>query len=148
MNNGKLTLLSRPGSRTSANRRETTEMMQQDMDELTAKLGFLCRTWRRIRRKKHTEAISVMAKMNYKIYANIGFTRRSTQRYVVLLDTGDGSSFIRKEFIPTNMWNRIKPSCNLNVHTSGNISLAVEVGNRVEILNFNFVDRLAANIYY
>lgn len=77
-----------------------------------------------------------MAKRNYKVYTNIGFTRRAIRRYAVVLDNGAGSSLIRKDFIPTKMWNRIKPTNNINVmednnrkvHTSGTIKLAVEIG--------------------
>lgn len=95
-----------------------------------------------------------MVRRNYKIHANIGFTRRFTQRYAVVLDTGAASSFIRKDVIPQRMWNKINTSRNLNfrdarkrkVHTSGTIDLAVEVGDRVEVVNFNVVERIAINV--
>lgn len=67
--------------------------------------------------------------------------------YVLVLDTEVVSSFIQKAFISIIMWDKIKPSPNINlrnvnnrnVHKSGTINLAAEIGNLVEIINFNIV---------
>lgn len=93
-----------------------------------------------------------MAKRNYKIYANIGFIRQATQRYVVVLDTVTGSSFIRKDVILTNMWGKIssrnfvRDANKHNLHTSRTINIDVEIEKRVKIINFNVVEILATNI--
>lgn len=117
-------------------------------------LGLLCRVWRRTKRKADPEAILVMARRTYKIYANIRLARRATKPYAVALDTGAASSFIRKDVISQRMWNLIKTSKRLNVrdannckvHTSGTIALTVEVRNRVEVVNFIVVEQLATNV--
>lgn len=63
-------------------------------------VGQLCRLWRRAKRQFfHSENIFVLARHNYKVYANLGFTGPVTTRCVIILDTGAGSSFIPKDVI-------------------------------------------------
>lgn len=70
------------------------------------------------------------------------------------MDTGARASFIWKDVIPNNILNIIKTSRNVNVldennskaHTSGTDNLTVEVGNIVQIVNLNVVERFATNI--
>lgn len=70
---------------------------------------------------------------------------------MVLLETRAGSSFIRKDVIPAKVWNKIKPSRNVNVrdannrklHTNGTIKLFFEVENKVALVTVNIVEHLA-----
>ena len=50
-----------------------------------------------------------MARRNYQVHAYLGVSSRSLQRFVTILDTGTGSSYIRKSVIPTNIYNKIQP---------------------------------------
>lgn len=45
------------------------------------------------------ETVFVMGRRNYKVYGNLGFNRRLTRPYAVIMDTRAGSSFIRKEVL-------------------------------------------------
>lgn len=94
-----------------------------------------------------------MAKRHDKTYGNIRFSRKTTEQYVVLLDTAAWSSFIRKDD-PYKYVGKIKLSCNLNVrdannrkmNTRGTINLSIEVGNRFEMVKFKVVEALVTNI--
>lgn len=67
------------------------------------------------------------------------------------MDTSARLSFIRKDVIPNKIWNRIKQSNNNNVrdgnkhkfHNNGTI--AVEIVDGVEMINFNVVERPEIN---
>lgn len=71
-----------------------------------------------------------------------------------MLDSRAGYSFIGKDVITTKLWSKVKPSRNVNVrdagnhkvHTSGTINIAVKIGNNVEMVTFNVVERLSTNI--
>lgn len=107
-----------------------------------------------VRLNPHQNTKYIMENRSSKIYANLGFTSRSTKRYVVLLDTEAESSYIRKYVILTKSWNKIKPSPNINVqdannrkvNTSGTINIAVEIGNKVEMVTLNVVKHLATDL--
>ena len=55
------------------------------------------------------DTVFVMVRRNYKVYANLGITRRQTRRYSMILDTGAGSSFIRKDVLHEKAWKLIRP---------------------------------------
>ena len=61
-----------------------------------------------------------MARRNYKVYANLGITRRDARRFAVVLDTGAESSFIGKDVIDREMWDRIRPSKKVNIRDANN----------------------------
>ena len=96
-----------------------------------------------------------MAKRNYKIAAYLGLSRKSTARFVVVLDTGAGSSFIRKSLLTHELQKSIQPlteeynvkdANNRRITIEGTINLAVQVGTRFEIVKFNVVERLGTDV--
>ena len=101
------------------------------------------------------DTVFVMVRRNYKVYANLGITRRQTRRYSVILDTGAGSSFIRKDVLHEKAWKLIRPdpspiktkdANNRPIQPVGVVSLAVDIGGRVEVINFKVVERLAVPV--
>ena len=96
-----------------------------------------------------------MARRNYKIAAYIGLHKFSLVRFIVVLDTRAGSSFIRQALVPESNRNHIKPLDNQfkvndanrrRVVIAGTIKLTVQVGKRREVVKFNFVDRLITDV--
>lgn len=96
-----------------------------------------------------------MAKRNYKVHANIGLTQRSTRRFVTVLDTGAGPSFIRRDALPdkiepflrkTQSPSKIVDANKRRVEIEGTIDLSVELGGRIESVRFNVVPRLAVEV--
>ena len=96
-----------------------------------------------------------MAKRNYKIHADIGITRRATRRFVAVLDTGAGPSFIRRDVLPEDIgaFIRKEPTApkiidanKRKVEIDGVIDLSVNIGGRVETVRFNVVPRLAVDV--
>ena len=101
------------------------------------------------------ETVFIMARRNYKIAAYIGLHKSSLARFVVVLDTGAGSSFIRQALIPESHRKLIKPldsefnvkdANNRRVVITGTINLAVQVGTRQDVVKFNVVERLGTDI--
>lgn len=81
----------------------------------------------------------MLGKRNYKVYANIGLTVRSTRRLVVTLDTGSGSSFIRlrqsiqamgKEILPLKNQPSIHNVSEKIIPMVGTIDLMVKNGDQ------------------
>ena len=147
-------ILSRPHSRLSPNPR-TILASSKSHPTTSTNDGFLARPWKRITRRHAPEAIYVFAKRNYKVHANLCITRRNTRSFVTVLDTGAGSSFIRKDIIPQSHWPliqilreavQIRDAGNRTVNVAGRITLAVELGNHVEALSFYVVGRLSTQV--
>ena len=89
-------------------------------------IGTLKRPWRRVIRRKQPEVIFTLAKRNYKVYANLVFTRRHTRRFEAILDTGAGLSFIRKDTLPETHWSLIRPLREaIRVKDAGNRSVKI-----------------------
>ena len=106
-------------------------------------LSVLRRPWRRVRRPRWTDCVFVLAKRNYKVHAVIRPTRRQTPLFEAILDTGAGSSLIRKDALPEKIWClirpiregvRIKDAGNRNVRIAGKITLIVILDHRVETI--------------
>ena len=115
-------------------------------------IGILARPWQRIKKKTDPETLFVLAKRNYKVHAYLGITARATTQYVVILDTGAGSSFIRHSSLPPGADKRIKPlrssvkikdANNRSINVIGTVNLTCEMGSRREIVTFYVVERLA-----
>jgi len=96
-----------------------------------------------------------MAKRNYKIHADIGITRRFTKRFVAVLDTGAGPSFIKRNVLPHGINHLLRKSTSetkivdaneRQVEVDGVIELSVIIGGRVESVQFNVVPRLAVDV--
>jgi len=150
-------ILTRPLSRNAtdprANQSDSTSTNGNDPTNFL--LGLLQRPWKRVTKFDEPETVFVMVRRNYKVYANLGITRRQTRRYSVILDTGAGSSFIRKDVLHERAWKLIRPdpspltttdANNRQIQPLGIISLAVDIGGRVEVINFKVVERLAVPV--
>lgn len=118
-------------------------------------LGILQRRWWRVKRSEEPETLFVMVKRNYKIYANIGFNRRSTRRFTAVLNTGAGPSFIRNDVLPERTWNCIQAGAPENVILDKNnrlvnffgfIDLFVDIFSRSKLVWFNLVECFAASV--
>lgn len=59
------------------------------------RIGFFNGPWRHIKFETEPEAVFVLAKNNYKVYANIGYTISTTKRFDVVFDTEASSGFIK-----------------------------------------------------
>ncbi len=97
----------------------------------------------------------ILAKRNYKVHAYLGLTSKRTTRFTVVLDTGAGSSFIRKDCLPPDVQKLIKPlhsavkikdANNRRVNLVGRINLVCQIGTRSEIVTFYVAERLATTV--
>lgn len=78
-----------------------TKPLEQSSFQLNSdESGFLQRPCLRVKRKSDPEAVFVLAKYNYKVYAIIGQTIRLTKIFGVIIYTGADSMFIRLCEIP------------------------------------------------
>lgn len=96
-----------------------------------------------------------MAKINYQVHAYIGVSSRALQRFVTIIGTVAGSSYIRKSIIPTQLLKKIQQltrqsdvlDANIKrVQIDGNINFACRVGTRAEIVYFNVVEKLGKEV--
>ena len=97
----------------------------------------------------------MLARRNYKVYADLGISTRVTTRHLSVLDTGAGSSFIRRSDLPPNADKRIvKLDAKMRVRDANNrllpivgkVALFVRLGSRLERITFYVSDRLAAPV--
>lgn len=118
-------------------------------------LGILQRPCRPVKKHEEPEPVFVMVRRNCKVYVNIEFSRRSNRRLATILETGSGSSYIRKDVLPESIWNRIKLTTNnvrihdantRSVHVDDTIDPFVDIGGSVETISFNVVERLATKV--
>ena len=86
--------------------------------------------------------------------AYIGRMRQAVRTFASTVDTGAGSSFIRRSAIPENLENEIHPLTepgrvkDVNKRTLqilGTIALQCQVGTRADIVTFYVVERLATS---
>ena len=77
------------------------------------------------------------------------------RRYVTILDTGAGSSYVRKDILPDKIMPligplkttiNIKDAGNKRVDISGSIDLTVQLGTRQEVIQFYVVERLSTDV--
>ena len=61
------------------------------------------RPWYRVKRRECPEKILVVARKNYKVYADIGPTIGLMSRVLSVLDTGAGPNLVRKSELPAGM---------------------------------------------
>lgn len=99
-------------------------------------LPILKRPWRRIKKHDGPEPVFVTVRRNWKVCASIRFSRRTSKRFVTILNTVSGPSFIRKDALHGTTWNKIKPTVdnfrisddnNRSVHLYGTIDLVVYI---------------------
>lgn len=97
----------------------------------------------------------VLAKRNYKIYANLGLKVRSTKRFVIILGTETSNSFNRVNEIPPSMGHKIKKLdkawniCNDNGSTGPLLgTIDVQIGTSTEFVTLLVTDRFANPVMF
>ena len=97
----------------------------------------------------------ILAKRNYKVYANVRMSTKNMQRFVAILDTGAGSSFIRQDELPQHMQKNIEPlqqqvyiknATEKPVPIAGTIRLSVQIGAKTEEVQFLVAEELSTAI--
>lgn len=104
--------------------------------------------------ESNPEADFVWTNLNYKLYANIGQNVQKKIRFVVVLDTGAGSNFIRLYELSEAMINIKRPNDVPNVKkvtgkalsVVGTIEIVVKIYTRTHIVNFLNMGRLATSL--
>ena len=95
-----------------------------------------------------------LSRQNYKIRAYIGTSTRALVQYIIVLDTGAGSSFVKKEALSPEVFKTMKPlpeqvrvrdANNRRLNILGTVELNVQIGNRQDKVNFYVVERLATD---
>ena len=119
------------------------------------KIGILQRSWIPKFDKSCPEATFVMKRKNYRVYAYIGSGAHHLKRILAVLDTGAGSSFIRKRILPGEIIQKIKPhlvrsnvrdASNRRVQISGTVNLIVKIGMRKQSVRFYVVENLGTDV--
>ncbi len=96
-----------------------------------------------------------MKRQNYRVHAYVGRSSKALTRMTVVIDTGAGSSFIRKDTLPDSIQSAIQPyhlrsnirdANNRRVQIAGTVKLAVRIGHTTDNINFNVVERLGTEV--
>lgn len=120
-------------------------------------MGILQPPWKRVKKHEEKETVFVMVRRNYKVSANIGFSKHTTRRFAKIIDIGLGPSFVRKDILPQTVWInintsnngvRIPDANNRYVPFDGTIDLVVNIVGRgsMEIVSFNVVEILLTQV--
>ena len=96
----------------------------------------------------------IMARRNYKVYADLGLTPEFLAKQLAVLDTGAGPNFIHKDALPLGYERFLKqgPPPNIvdanrrPIAVNGVIHLCVQLGTRLVKLAFYVCERLAAPV--
>ena len=81
----------------------------------------------------------LFSRQNYKIRAYIGTSAKALIQYITVLDTGVGSSFVKKEALSMEVLKTMKPlreqvrvrdANNRRLNILGTVELNVRIGNR------------------
>lgn len=96
----------------------------------------------------------IMARRNYKVYADIGSSKSLLSRRLAVLDTGAGPNFIRLSELQSDEQARIQEACLPDIRDAnkrpikslGTIKLVVQLGNHVVMLPFIVCTTLAAPV--
>ena len=108
-----------------------------------------------MKRHIYPETVFILARRNYKVYANIGQTLRNTERFVAVLDTGSTSSTIELSELPIDVRPKIRSLDIQNdiLHASGKalpikgtIRVYVNVVKGEEIVKFYVAEKLATPV--
>ncbi|CAN8071373.1 unnamed protein product, partial [Agarophyton chilense] len=117
-------------------------------------LGVLRRPWIRIRNNRIPDRVLVMAKRNYKVYADLGLHTQFMVRHLTVLDTGAGPNFIVESLLPPPLRSIIRSETvpdvldanNNPLKTAGVIDLVIRLGRMVVKLTFIVCRSLAAPV--
>lgn len=110
------------------------------------------RPWRRFKQGSGTEAVMAMSRRNYKVYADMGITSRSTLRVCAVLDTGAGPNFVHRDKLPKGHAQirrgetpLINDANGRPVNIVGTVSLYVRFGSYVVKCDFYVCEHLATS---
>lgn len=79
-----MTILKRPKRSSDPLRSpQSNQITIEDTDQIL-RVGMLQRAWQKIKMKSETETVFVLAKRNYKVYANAGLTRHAISRLLTV----------------------------------------------------------------
>ena len=96
----------------------------------------------------------ILSRQNYKIRAYIGTSAKALIQYITVLDTGAGSSFVKKATLSLEVLKtmkslpeqvRVRDANNRRLNILGTVELNVRIGNREDKVNFYVVERLATD---
>lgn len=98
--------------------------------------------------------VMIMARRNYKVYADIGSSKSILSRRLAVLDTGAGPNFIRFSELQSDERVRIQEAClsdirdanKRHIKSLGTIKLVVQLGNHVFMFPFIVCTTLAAPV--
>ena len=118
------------------------------------KLGELRRPWQKYVQPRLPSTLMVMAKRNYKCYADFGLGLHFLVKKLTVLDTGAGPNFVRKDELPPKYTQKLRPApllkiCDANgnlIGTCGVIDLMKRIGTRLVRVDFVVWERLAAGV--
>ena len=112
--------------------------------------------WYRVKRRECPEKFSIIARKNYKVFADIGPTVGLMSRVLSVLDTGAGPNLIRKSELPAGMETLV--SCgptpdigdanNRPLRTVGTIKMPVRLGRFVAAAKFIVCEKLAVPLIF
>ena len=96
----------------------------------------------------------ILAKRNYKVYADTGLNKNLLTRKVCVLDTGAGPNFIRKSDLPEDYFKYVRQGplpyvtdANRNpIRMLGTIDLVIQLGRWVAKCEFIVYEKLAAQV--
>ncbi len=156
MKNSIKTILRRPTNSSLSPQFASSNAVSSAKAIISQTAGILKRPWRRIRRADfEKETVFVLARRNYKVHIDIGQDPSVMTRYAAILDTGAGSSFIKKsaipleylkKMLPVNSDIKVRDANNRPLSMLGKINLHVQIGTKVSLVAFYVVEKLATSI--
>ena len=99
--------------------------------------------------------IFLLARQIYKVQAYLGINPKVLVCKTVVLDTGAGSNFIRKDILSESIQEKLQPlhirpeirdASNRRVRVQGTVRLVLRLGTRSEVVTFNVVDGLGTEV--
>ena len=129
--------------RTNEKSKETTQI-----DHFHSEMP-LCRPWKRCVGRYKREQYMLLSRQNYKIRAYIGTSAKALIQYITVLDTGAGSSFVKKEALSLEVLKTMRPlpeqvrvrdANNRRLSILGTVELNVRIGNCQDKVNFYVVE--------
>ncbi len=102
--------------------------------------------------RKHPDAVCLMARRNFKVYAFVGPARHRLARKLVVLGTGAGPNLIRATELPAEVRRNatagplpdIRDANGRPLRMSGTLRLSVQLGNRLVLIDNTVCNQLAA----
>ena len=112
----------------------------------------LQRPWIRTRSQRFKDAVCVLQKRNYKVYAEVSAKKGVSKRILSILDTGAGPNLVKREAIPEGAevlsaeHLPIRGANGKPIDVAGCVYLTVTVGTQVAKREFLVCERLATDL--